>query len=330
MIKLPSELYGGDYYFCTKKEFKKMNIACFKILEDYCQPGKALIASPQKYIQMGLAQEGRGDASEALIARLHINQHKDRLDIYTKLYADDLIIQEVDNNYVELRRKSSIYSGIYCFYSKVNNLVTSSPNQAFRYPSIEWLLPKNLFEFTVDKKIFKDFCADKNENKKVRIFDCVSPEKMKDLLCEAISRKSTVAQCHSIRYLVKETGYWECPEYRNDTFLDFPYELYYKRKKFKYQREYRIVFPHNIFNFTSSYKSKLISLNQPLETLHEGNLYRDGKRVVCRVWIPYSEATVHISDLYNSNDKFLSALRIYESLQARARRAKYPEYLAMI
>lgn len=277
-----------------------MGVVCFKILEDYCQPWKAVIASPQKFIKMGEEKEGRGDTCEALIARLHIRKHKNRLNTYKSLYGSDLIIQEKDDNYVELRRTSSIYSGVYCVYSELIDLVNTKPQHRVIFPKANWLMPDNQFEFSIDPKIFGDFGSDEKGNIKIRIFYFESLGEIKNRLCEAVSVKSNAAKCHEIMYTVKDTGYWECPEYMHDTFLNFPYELFYKRGKFKYQKEYRVVFPNHIFNFSPSYLSTLIHLKQPLDTLYMGDLPISGNVPFFRVSLPYCKVTTSLKTLYHS------------------------------
>ncbi len=213
---------------------ENVDIGCYKIIErEFINSNYINLSCIFKYAYSKDDYIGRGDKKEGLIARLHIEKHKKILERYRRTFKGDLIEKNV-GKYVEIKRHSSFFVPIYCFYAKAKK---SSDYTADRYPSIIET------KYSLDTDLFKGF-GDDIDKLSLIIFN--SQNSLKEAIKEAIDIhfpkevKKINIEYASVKYVIPEEGYWECEKYMDGSIPDNRYELFCKREKYKDQNEARI------------------------------------------------------------------------------------------
>lgn len=186
---------------------------------------------PGKYIEEAITEGNneQGDKYEAVFARL---KHEDHLIQDMKdLLKDDLEIIE-DGEYVLLRRESAKLVSTFCFF---NYIIEDLRKGVIGEPK-NGLLPITL-EF--DEKMYSGFSDKSNENGPLTITAIYTHEFIKRAK-EVINSESGIksrARMREVDYQLRgEKTFFIPPSDSYD-------ELFYKRPKYDYQHEGRIVLP---------------------------------------------------------------------------------------
>lgn len=256
----------------NEHEMRNLNTICIKIVEnEYKNSPYINLSCAEKFIEEGRKQHlGRGDKNEGLIARLDKRKDSNIIERYKNIYKDDLIIEEI-NNYIELKRRSSLFTAMYCFYSISQNLTKAN---IIRPPTA---IPCMLFEkdSIIPEKVLKDFGGEE-----ICIFNLQNEKNISNILrralCKSLVEVPNGISCMNIfsidkvNYSKETTKRWECPEYKMDREVQFPYELRYKGPEFFYQEETRIIINPKLHLLDKENKNKLIHIDNLLDQYYSG------------------------------------------------------------
>lgn len=143
----------------------------------------------------------------------------------------------MDKQFVVLKRESSYYKPIYCFYS----IKSKEANKVELKKSFYKKLPYTIsYELSQDERIFEDF-TDKNNFIIINLFNPTSI--MYDLQEQYSFNKFFDVNITNYKFNIN--GEWVCPKYKANEFVNDYAELKYKNDMFKYQHERRFII-HNI------------------------------------------------------------------------------------
>lgn len=258
------------------KELKNMDTICFKLLEKSTQikTDSIFFGCALKYILLGQkGVEGQGDKNEAIIARYRKDNLKgiEKIDEYKKHFGiNNLVIQE-NKGFYEIRRKSSLFNPLACFFLIVDDLSIEASKINDKKTHI---ITK---KYRLKTKLFEAFNGDK-DTLKTDNFIFVNYNNTRELdkdVTKALKRigvKKENIKIRRVNYDRNEFEEWECPEYKDGLeFVDFPYELFYKDREFRYQKECRIVVDDKnwTFDIEDYYNEKLKVFNDTVGQLNK-------------------------------------------------------------
>ncbi len=202
----------SNKYFNTKNE---IHFGCAKKYEEDAQCNDSF----------------QSDRYEGAIAVLR--RENPKLKKFKRIYND--IYEIYDGDRVILKRKSSLYLPIYCFYC-----ADASDSRKIDL-SREGNKGIVTYHLEPDSKIFDDF-KESGQSLLLYIFNLTFfYQKMKKELSK-LGKCGRLLSYDISYYTMDENGEWICPQYKHFDPKTHYYELLYKRIQFEYQKERRFVY----------------------------------------------------------------------------------------